>query len=40
MYITSESVKVGHPDMVCDAIAANIIAEILSEEKEDRHDHR
>ena len=33
MYITSESVKVGHPDMVCDAIAANIIAEILSEEK-------
>jgi S-adenosylmethionine synthetase len=40
MYITSESVKVGHPDMVCDAIAANIIAEILSEENEDRHDHR
>jgi S-adenosylmethionine synthetase len=33
MHITSESVKVGHPDMVCDAIAANIIAEILSEEK-------
>ena len=33
MYITSESVKVGHPDMVCDAIAANIIADILSEEK-------
>jgi len=32
MYITSESVKVGHPDMVCDAIAANIIADILSEE--------
>ena len=33
MYITSESVKVGHPDMVCDAIAANIIADVLSEEK-------
>ncbi|HOF05224.1 MAG TPA: methionine adenosyltransferase [Syntrophales bacterium] len=33
MYVTSESVKVGHPDMVCDAIAANIIADILSEEQ-------
>ena len=33
MYIASESVKVGHPDMVCDAIAANIIADVLSEEK-------
>jgi len=33
MQITSESVKVGHPDLVCDTIAANIIAEILREEK-------
>ena len=33
MQITSESIKVGHPDIVADAIAANIIAEILDEEK-------
>jgi len=33
MQITSESVKVGHPDIVCDSIAANIIAMILDEEK-------
>ena len=26
MQITSESVKVGHPDIVSDSIAANIIA--------------
>jgi len=32
MLITSESVKVGHPDIVCDSIAANIIAAILLEE--------
>jgi S-adenosylmethionine synthetase len=32
MQITSESVKVGHPDIVCDSIAANIIAMILDEE--------
>ena len=32
MQITSESVKIGHPDMVSDSIAANIIAEILDEE--------
>jgi S-adenosylmethionine synthetase len=32
MQITSESVKVGHPDIVCDSIAANIIAFILDEE--------
>ncbi|MDD5712397.1 MAG: methionine adenosyltransferase [Smithellaceae bacterium] len=33
MQITSESVKVGHPDIVSDSIAANIIAAILDEEK-------
>ena len=33
MQITSESIKVGHPDIVADAIAANIIAAILDEEK-------
>ncbi len=33
MQITSESVKVGHPDIVADSIAANIIAAILEEEK-------
>jgi S-adenosylmethionine synthetase len=33
MLITSESIKVGHPDIVADSIAANIIAEILDEEK-------
>lgn len=32
MQITSESVKVGHPDIVCDSIAANIIASIIDEE--------
>jgi len=32
MQITSESVKVGHPDIVCDSIAANIIATIIDEE--------
>ncbi|HBH86676.1 MAG TPA: methionine adenosyltransferase, partial [Syntrophaceae bacterium] len=34
MQITSESVKVGHPDIVCDSIAANIIAAILDKELE------
>src|SRR5512137_1278108 len=34
MQITSESVKVGHPDIVADSIAANIIAAILDKEKE------
>jgi len=34
MKITSESVKVGHPDIVCDMIAANIIATILDKEAE------
>jgi S-adenosylmethionine synthetase len=33
MLITSESVKVGHPDIVCDSIAANIIASILDDER-------
>ena len=33
MRITSESVKVGHPDIVADSIAANIIAAILEQEK-------
>jgi len=33
MQITSESVKIGHPDIVSDSIAANIIAAILNEEK-------
>ena len=32
MQITSESVKIGHPDIVADSIAANIIAAILNEE--------
>ena len=32
MQITSESVKIGHPDMVSDSIAANIIAAIINEE--------
>jgi S-adenosylmethionine synthetase len=32
MQITAESVKIGHPDMVSDSIAANIIAAILNEE--------
>ena len=41
MQITSESVKVGHPDIVADSIAANIIAEIFNEENKigmDIHD--
>jgi len=38
MQITSESVKVGHPDIVSDSIAANIIAEILNEEHKIRMD--
>jgi len=33
MLITSESIKVGHPDTVADFIAANIIAAIIEEEK-------
>ena len=33
MRITSESIKVGHPDIVADCIAADIIATILDEEK-------
>jgi S-adenosylmethionine synthetase len=33
MQISSESVKVGHPDLVADIIAANIIAGIIDEEK-------
>ena len=33
MRITSESIKVGHPDIVADSIAANIIAAIMDEEK-------
>lgn len=32
MHITAESIKIGHPDMVADTIAANIIAQILDEE--------
>ncbi len=32
MLITSEAVKVGHPDIVADTIAAHIIARILEEE--------
>jgi len=32
MQITSESVKVGHPDIVCDSIAANIMAAIIRED--------
>ncbi len=32
MQITSESVKAGHPDIVSDSIAANIIADILDAE--------
>lgn len=33
MQISSESIKVGHPDVVADVIAANVIAAILDEEK-------
>ena len=36
MHISSESVKVGHPDMVADIIAANVIAEILDGEKKEK----
>ncbi len=36
MQISSESVKVGHPDVVADIIAANIIAAILDEEKKQK----
>ena len=32
MQISSESIKVGHPDIVADTIAANIIATILDRE--------
>lgn len=34
MQISSESIKIGHPDVVADVIAANIIAEILDKEAE------
>lgn len=33
MQISSESIKIGHPDVVADIIAANVIAAILDEEK-------
>ncbi len=33
MLITSESIKVGHPDTVADCIAANVIADVIEEEK-------
>lgn len=36
MQISSESVKVGHPDLVADIIAANVIAAILDEEKKEK----
>jgi len=36
MQISSESVKVGHPDLVADIIAANVIAAILDEEKKQK----
>lgn len=36
MQISSESVKVGHPDLVADIIAANLIAAILDEEKKQK----
>jgi len=32
MQITAESVKIGHPDIVSDSIASNIIASILEAE--------
>jgi len=32
MHITAESIKVGHPDLVADTIAADIIADILDKE--------
>ncbi|MBN1664344.1 MAG: methionine adenosyltransferase [Deltaproteobacteria bacterium] len=33
MQISSESIKIGHPDVVADIIAANVIADILDQEK-------
>jgi S-adenosylmethionine synthetase len=33
MQISSESIKIGHPDVVADIIAANVIAAILDKEK-------
>ena len=36
MQISSESIKVGHPDVVADIIAANVIAAILDEEKKEK----
>ncbi len=36
MQISSESVKIGHPDLVADIIAANVIAAILDEEKKQK----
>ena len=36
MQISSESVKVGHPDLVADIIAANVIAEILDGERKEK----
>ncbi|MBN2283273.1 MAG: methionine adenosyltransferase [Deltaproteobacteria bacterium] len=38
MLITAEAVKVGHPDVVADTIAANLIAEILDKEKQEGMD--
>ena len=38
MQISSESIKVGHPDIVADAIAANIIATILDQERQNGMD--
>src|SRR3989339_1697088 len=32
MQITSESIKIGHPDIVADTIAAHVIATILEQE--------
>ncbi len=36
MEISTESVKVGHPDLVADIIAANVIAAILDKEKKEK----
>ncbi|MGV8059211.1 MAG: methionine adenosyltransferase [Smithellaceae bacterium] len=36
MQISSEGVKIGHPDLVADVIAANVIAAILDEEKKQK----
>lgn len=38
MLITAEAVKVGHPDVVADTIAANLIAEILDKEQQEGMD--